>query len=474
MTRYPAISAAVIGLLSMALGGCSKDYELTAICSHDPSSGSPPHCCALGTEKTGMPASFVPENYSCQSNVTSCKSLIGGVYNAFRWIWIPSSADKDNAALNSGCASVQWKEKSSFTSAAVATLAARRLNLVKLGGTLDCRKDCNYGFGGPGTGDPNKCPAISLRSDVVGSLFTFYASVDPSSYPNDTTLVPIKTIAQAFHVSADDLKACPRTDVTVHRDGLVQNTGQKCESLVKFNDQGSDLTSKLSISDVLSGTVTESNKDVRWMEFGSQQTSFSIHHSDSTYNKLFGGYVSRSGMLFSSTVAEMVNGDGYKFCVRGDPPLSVSNADAYVTRQADAATLEKSIRAYVKGVAAHYDSKNSNRQPYPGFAEALDKLDTQEKQSLIREISSAAPKVKVDDFYLASLSNWLDAALCEKMLYRDGKLNHDLLDAFNNRFVFGQGSERREQASANLLRCAFADAHLSENFKQALQKVIPQ
>ncbi|MCK1621206.1 hypothetical protein IVA96_32490 [Bradyrhizobium sp. 159] len=455
--------------------GCSKDrYELTKVCDHSPDLNGQTNCCAIGKQFDGRPDTFEPLSYQCVDSLLTCKSAVLQNYKeGWRYPFVPNASYRRVAEFNTGCAATEWTKTTSSAVSIVAKLPT--IKSVPVSDVLDCRKACDYDFdNSSGGGDPGQCPAIKLNADVVGSLFSFYSSVDPSSYTDATTWVPIGTIANQFGVPKDQLQSCPRTDVVVEKSGSVLNIGQSCESAVSFDDQGNELTSTLKIASLVSGNVTQSDLKVRWMEYTSPTSTFSIEHMDETYNKLFGGYIARSGMLYDAAIAEVVNKANFKSCVRARSPLSVTSADEYITKKASVDALEQSMRSYIKAVAPYYNAGKST-DPYPGMAETLQKLTDGDLNSLKNEITSnAKPGVAVDGAYIASLAEWMDSGLCHQMITANGRINSDFVRAYDSAFVLGRVFEQRNLAKARLLRCAFSQVFLSQQFSDALAKVIKQ
>jgi hypothetical protein len=453
-------------LAALPLSGCTvdnKSYNMTSICGHSPG-GGPPLCCAIGPKPVQY--SFNPNSFSCTQTQAQCANAVTGS-DTYRYPWIPGSSDHDNTELNTGC-QVTWAEKA-ILAGAQAIVKQTKLVFTAAAEPLDCRKECDYDINLNGGGSPDKCPAVGLNADVAGALLDFYSTVDPSSYPDDVTIVPLDSIASSFNVPNDQLKQCARTDVVVHKNGLVQNIGADCPSHITSDIDGAKTTEVLSLAPLLSGRVTQSDKDVRWMEYDNPQSTFSLIFDDSDLNKLWGGPISRSGMLLAHPVGEVTTQFG-KICVRADPPLMVSDADQYLTRTAPRTTLKDSMQVITKAIAPFYDSSSQNRPPYPGITFALNKLDMKANEELFLSMEQVAkPDISVNSAYIESLANWMDAALCNEMAYRDGHLDRDFLRAFKERFIKGQSPAERNAAYANLLRCAFAPRYLSADFQDALK-----
>lgn len=463
--------ALTISCITLLFGCGNKDsYELATLCSHPVNQTGEKNCCAVGRSYPYRPDTFEPFSFSCEESASACASGIGGNLNDSRFPFVPNATYRKVAEFNSGCAVVEW-QKNNFMPALRALSAAISIKKIPASSEVDCRKVCDYDFGsGTGGGDPGSCPAFELKADIVGSLFSFYSTVDPTSYSSDVTRVPIQTIATQFNVSDDEVQNCARSEVLVHKSGLVQNIGQACESSIGFDHQGNDIVSKLMIGNILSGSVIETDQKIRWMEYDSPEHAFTLEHSEENYNKLFGGYVKRSGMLYHAAIAEIVTENDEKICVQARPPLNVSKDDGYITKEADAEVIEKSARAIIHALGSLSSQPNSSL--YPGFQDAVSELGGNQKNSLIQEIKASNPQVEVGADYVNSLAAWMDSVLCHAMITSKDGFSLDYIRAFDAQYVAGQVPERRNNAKTRLLRCAFSDAFVSENFKEGLRRAM--
>lgn len=456
------------------LAVCDGDsYRLASICSHPVEQSDEKNCCAVGRSYPYQPDTFEPYSYSCETSVSACKSGIGGNLNDSRYPYVPDATYRKVDEFNSGCAVTNWV-KENFTASMQALSVALKVKSVPENKQLECREVCDYDFdNGSVGGDPGLCPQFELRADIVGSLFSFYSTVDPSSYASEVTRIPIQNIATQFNVPDDEFQKCIRSEVLVHRSGTVQNIGQTCESKIGFDHQGSEIASTLKIGPVLSGTVLEVGKNIRWMEYTSSDSSFSINHSVEDYQKLFGGYVKRSGMLYHAAVAEIINENNTKICVQARPPLNVSKDDKYITKDAGAEVIERSARAVIKAFGEESKQNETTRAFYPGFQESVADISDNQKSTLIDEIRTTAnPGVEVGPDYINSLAAWMDSALCNQMISTKDGFNHDYIRAFDAEFVVGKNPERRNNAKTRLLRCAFSDIFVSEDFKEGLRRAM--
>jgi hypothetical protein len=442
------------------------------VCSHDPNVAAATNCCAVGHEYPHQPDSFDPYTYQCKSSQEECIAGIAGNLNAYRYPFTPDAAYKNVSEFNSGCALVEWSEDAFHAISSIA-LKLAEMSRVPRGEDLECLKVCDYDFSGHDskTGDPGKCPTIDLNSDVVGSLFLFYSSIDPGSYSEDTTLVPMSRIAAQFNVSDEELRLCQRSDVVVSKSGLVQNIGQGCDSAVSFDDQGNIVGSTLSIPPLLSGTMKQSDLDVKWMEYTSPTSTFTVKHSDENYDKVFGGFVQRSGMLFDAVVSEIVNKDDFKHCVRARAPLAVNQADQYILKEDSTDFLVEAMKAYITAIAPYYNP-GTGGSPYPGFNDAFEKLTADQADNVVKTIAASAKSgVTIDAAYLVSLSTWMDAGLCHQMAVQDGRLSYDFVRAFEANFIAGKNPSARSFAKSRLLRCVSAQGLLPPKFFDALSTV---
>jgi hypothetical protein len=456
----------------LTLASCG--YNLESVCK--PSNNA---CCAIGTTDIGT-GNFIDQDYSCQPNQSACVATTTSSYPAHKFNFFPDDEGyRSNGQFNSGCSKTTWV-KESFSEALFGRSAAPSITagLVPKEEALDCRAACTYDFEGiDSTGSVATCPEIALKADVVGSLFKFFSDVNPATYTEDVSVVPIEEISQGFGVPESGLKSCKRSDVFVHKTGLVQNVGESgktCDSVVSFVSDGATLKAKISISSILSGTVQASSYLGSWMVYDGPDKSFNLAFENPFLAVDYKGHVSKSGMLYDVVVAEISNELGRKGCVRARTPARDLGKQALdSTDERFIAMLKLLVPLGVEKLPLEAESETTTEGLPPSilgvFRLSATALTDDEIDSLpfVGSSTEATSLTEVRQ-EIESTADWLDAAVCNRVLESvEANNREEFAVALYERLTARTSND--SEGAARFLRCAFYPVLVPESKRSLLQ-----
>ncbi|RWQ57835.1 hypothetical protein [Mesorhizobium sp.] len=461
--------ARVACAISSAIMVSSCGWKLTKVCNRDV--GSTPGCCAIGTQSVDG-SEFYDQDYSCRNSQKECQESVTQAYPASKFKFTPTDAYKHNQNFNAGCAATEWKQKDlfEFVSSAIPAVTTS----FRMDEQVDCRVECNYDFPNEkATGSVQSCPQLTLNADIPGALFLFYSMIDPKSYPDETNVVPIENISRQFGIPSQQLTECKRSDVFVERSGSVNNIGGECRSIVDFGTEFGEERSELTLPVQLSAYVSQSDSRIRWTEYSSPNSAFKFAHANKIYDKFYGGYVPRSGMLYDVAIAEIINRDSEKKCVRAKADLSANNSDTAVMASSET-FLSEAMKRLLQAIASRleeYKAEEKEARPYPAIAATTAQLSKGEMDVLVKGITEAGNGQITSD-QVISISHWMDASLCNKMIDTDGRFNNDYIRAYQQKYLSTTFGDARVAAFENLLRCAYSPAYISPAFENAVTSVV--
>lgn len=458
----------------LILSGCAD--ELEKVCGRSPGTGGS-QCCAVGT--LDIENNFQPRNFSCEASNSQCKdAAVTSAYPAHKFPFIPNANYQGNSAFEGGCAPVSWKEKGPF-SLAFANIAIEQLNnagaFVPINEPLNCLERCNYDYPNGGGGNPALCPSINIEPSVASALFFFYSDVDPSKYPNAENVVSIRDILAKFSVPDDDLQACPREDVTIYSDGRVVNEGQACPAYSSFSVQGQDIESQLGISEKLFGTFVSQNKNNALMTYPNMSETFDLAHDRPAYNALYGGKIRKSGRLYDSAVAEILNRQNLKTCARADSQFDLSEEEEYLLRDASGEEISLLMNSVLEVLepGLKISGNPSPAQKFRPVFSALEALSDDQFSELAASFTSLT--LSAEGFeqksLLVPLARWMDASICNSALFVDGEIQFEYADGYRAELLLDEDVEARALASREFLRCVSVDGFASETFSAALAAI---